>query len=42
MVVDGTVEDKVNHNEKTIEVGDIMITSVRILLAGVFLLPRPY
>ena len=26
-----------NHNEKTIEVGDIMITSVRILLAGVFL-----
>ena len=36
-MVDGTVEDKVNDNEKTMEVGEIMITSVRILLAGVFL-----
>ena len=29
---------RLNYNEKTIEVGDIMISSVRILLAGVFLL----
>ena len=27
-----------NHNENIIEVGDIMITSVRVLLVGVFLL----
>ena len=36
-MVDGTVT-RFNHNEKTIEVGDIMITSVRVLLVGVFLL----
>ena len=35
MVVDGTVT-RFNHNEKIIEVGDIMITSVRVLLVGVF------
>ena len=34
-MVDGTVT-RFNHNEKTIEVGDIMITSVRVLLVGVF------
>ena len=36
-MVDGTVT-RFNHNEKIIEVGDIMITSVRVLLVGVFLL----
>ena len=42
-MVDGTVEGKINQEEKTMEVGDIISTSVRIiglllLLAGVLLL----
>ena len=42
-MVDGTVEGKINQEEKTMEVSDIISTSVRIiglllLLAGVLLL----
>ena len=42
-MVNGTVEGKINQEEKTMEVGDIISTSVRIiglllLLAGVLLL----
>ena len=36
-MVNSTVDGKVNHKEKIMEDGDIMIISVRILLAGVFL-----
>ena len=43
-MVDSTVDVKVNHEEETMEVGDIIITSVRtsgllLLLSGVLLLP---
>ena len=43
MVVNGTMDGKVDHEEEIMEVGDIIITSVRIiglllLLAGVLLL----
>ena len=42
-MVNSTVDGKVNHKEETMEVGDIIITSIRIiglllLLAGVLLL----
>ena len=43
MVVNGTMDGKVDHEEEIMEVGDIIITSVRIiglllLLTGVLLL----
>ena len=42
-MVNSTVDDKVNHKEETMEVSDVIITSIRIiglllLLAGVLLL----
>ena len=38
LVVNDRVDGKGNHEDETMEFRDIMITSVRVLLVGVFLL----